>query len=253
MAYTLGLKKSCFLYNLNLETIFHEGSWNSHRLKDQYIEKFLSKIHPQEIIFFTDGYDTVFVTNEKEILGKYYALDSPVVFSTEVNCYPYSTFAYLYQGNRKFKYLNSGGYIGKAGDILQLYKSLKNLDLRQRISADGQYHWSNQYHWTKLYLYFDTCIKLDTDCSIFQTFANDLNFKPNSAVNDEERKRLIEEEISRILSDFELGNYRVFNKVTKSEPCHLHFNSIYLKNFMFSSSMESVLPWMKERLTNEMQ
>lgn len=244
-----GLKRSCAYQNLTLETIKHSGDWVNHRIKDQYTKQFLLTLDSSEIVFFTDGYDTLFVANEKEILDKYYQLDSPVVFSTELNCAPYQTFSYMYRDKTsRYRYLNSGGYIGRVGDILNLYKQLQTLDLQYPLLADEPYKWSNQYHWMKLYLYTKNCIKLDTDCTIFQTFPNDLNFKinPTRIAGDhrDSNKLLIDAEIDRIMSGFYFENGRVVNKTTRSIPCHLHFNSVYLKDFTSSPYLESTLQLM---------
>ncbi|TDB57957.1 glycosyltransferase domain-containing protein [Arundinibacter roseus] len=255
--YQQGLKASCAFFNLEIETIVINGPWRSHRLKDQSIQRFLMRLNPEEIVLFTDGYDVVFVANEKEILEKYQKMNSPVVFSTEANCYPYSTFSYLYQDvSSKFRYLNSGGYIGTAGGILKLHAALKDIDVRQSLAADNTFQWSNQYHWTKLYLYIKNEIKLDTDCTIFQTFANDLSFIPDAAnahSDNQVRKQQIETEVERIMEDFDFSGNRLINKVTESNPCHLHFNSIYLKDFIFSSKMKDLLPWMNGISVDELQ
>ena len=250
--YLWGLKKSCIHHNLELKTIIHQGAWSSHRIKDEIIQKFLTELNPQEVVLFTDGYDAILTSSEGEINEKYSAFDSPIIFSSERNCYPYANFSFLYKKcDSPFKYLNSGGYIGRAGDILELYDSLKEIDYRQPLAPDRQNQWSNQYHWMKVYLFTNNSIKLDTECSIFQTIASDLSFRPNFDENGETnsetvKSELIERERRRSLSDFEFSTNRFFNRVTQSTPCHIHFTSIYLKDFMFSSKMRSVVPWMDE-------
>lgn len=68
----------------------------------------------------------------------------PIVFSSEINCYPYVNFSYMYkEGNSAFKYLHSSGYSGRAGDLLKLYESPNDVDYHQPLVPDRQNHWSN--------------------------------------------------------------------------------------------------------------
>ncbi len=243
-SYIDGLKASCNYHNLMLETITFESAWNSHRLKDLLFKKFLQKLNPTEIVLFSDGYDAIFVTDEKEILAKYYALNSEIVFSSETNCYPYTTFSYLYNENAtKYRYLNSGGYIGRVKDIINALNELEKIDKKYPLNVDNLFLWSNQFHWMKLQLYSELPIKLDSECSIFQTFVNDLSFKPNPDLIQTEKDKQITNEVNRVWSDFEIVGKRLRNIITNSKPCHLHFNGQYMKSSMISPRTQSIRPW----------
>ncbi len=243
--YSQGLVQSCDYYSLALRTLLHRGTWEGHRLKDTYLENFLLSLDPQEIVLNTDGYDAVFVSGEEEIIKKFNEMNAPVVFSTEKNCYPFQGFSEHYKyKNSKFKYLNSGGFIGFAGEILNLLRILRETDEKNLFESDMDYTWSNQYLWTKLYLKYSNIIKLDTKCSIFQTFSNDMNFNPNKEKGSlDDYYNSIYQEINNIMKDYSFVEGRIFNEKTKTFPCHLHFNSLYLKKFMFSKFMSPILPW----------
>jgi hypothetical protein len=241
--YIDGLKASCNYHNLMLETITFESPWKSHRLKDSLVKQFLLKLNPNEIVLFSDGYDAIFIADEKEILAKYHTLNSEIIFSSEINCYPYVTFSYLYNEKIKFKYLNSGGYIGRVKDILYALNELEKIDDKCPLGVDKIFSWSNQFHWMKLQLYSKLPIKLDSECSIFQTFVNDLSFKPNPDLNQFEKDKQINNEVNRVWSDFEIVENRLKNIITDNNPCHLHFNGYYMKSSMISERTKLITPW----------
>lgn len=82
------LEPSCKHYDLDLTVLEYEENYFSHRLKDALLNEYLKQIPEDEIIFFTDGQDTAFLTDEDEILAKYSKFNSPLVFSAEINCWP---------------------------------------------------------------------------------------------------------------------------------------------------------------------
>lgn len=235
------LAESCRHYKLNLKTLVHSSGWGSHRIKDVHVRKFLSSLDPNEIVFFTDGYDTLFVAGEKEILKKYYANGKSVLFSTETNCYPHEPFKELYgTGMTKFQYLNSGGYLGPAAELLDLHIQLESMATkRDPTEEEDIYHGSNQYLWTKIYLSNKNRIGLDYQCEIFQTFVNKLSF---DAGEDRDVDTLLLEEINTVLSDFYILNKRLHNSITNTTPSHLHFNGVLFKNLPRSNILKEVMP-----------
>ena len=109
----------------------------------EYIEQ-NGLIHSQDIILFTDGYDTVFTKNYKyyDLIEKFRAFNKPVIFSAETNCYPAHLPICVNQdlypvAPTKYRYLNSGGYIGEASFI---YKMLElSLGVTYNIDNNDQY------------------------------------------------------------------------------------------------------------------
>ncbi|SDG56288.1 hypothetical protein SAMN04487996_1205 [Dyadobacter soli] len=251
--YAKGLAESCRYFGYQLECLEHDGTWPGHRQKDLSLCKFLQAVPSNEIVLFTDGYDTVFVTSEAEIIEKFSSRDVPVLFSAEINCFPYSAFSYLHKPcPSKFRYLNSGGFIGRAGDILDLYQRFDAIEDSHRYLVDNNLRWSNQYRWMKMFLFTEGLIGLDTNCEIFQVFGTDLSVydKIRKAPSEQEKSMLRQNEICRILDDFVIGD-RIFNKQTGSHPCHLHFASHLLKNHMFSQELAPCLPWTHSNLLSE--
>lgn len=139
------------------------------------------------IILFTDSYDVINLTNIEEILLKYKKYpNGTILFSTEKHCWPNNSLSIFYDNAY---YLNSGGYIGYAKDILSI------------INIDIPNDYDDQLYFTKMFLFNNNYnnIKLDTDNCIFQTF--------NSCEDD------------IIFID-----NRIQNKITNNYPCLLHLN-----------------------------
>lgn len=148
-------------------------SWSSDDLKNT-------------IIVFTDSYDVINLSSCEDILLKYskYPVGT-ILFSTEKTCWPDSSLSSFYEDSY---YLNSGGYIGYANNIL----SLLNIDIPD--------DYDDQLYFTKIYLFCNNGnIILDKNNYIFQTY----HCSNNEIIVD---------------------NNKIYNKYTKTYPCLLHFN-----------------------------
>ncbi len=234
------LLQSCDYYGLNLKTLYNKGGWNSHRLKDFHVQNYLKTLDPDEIILFTDGYDTMFVSGEEEILKKYKAFGGTVVFSAETNCFPHEAHKIEYGiGETKFQYLNSGGYIGSVASLLKLFDKLELMVSAGDIS-ESSYQMSNQFLWTKLYLLHRSEIRLDYHCNIFQTFVNRIDILHSHPAT---RNKLFFEEVNHVLEDFYIDKSRLYNEVTGSTPSHLHFNGVLFKNIIQTGLLNDIIPW----------
>ncbi|KAK9501159.1 hypothetical protein O3M35_002249 [Rhynocoris fuscipes] len=120
------------------------------------------KDNTSKIVMFTDSYDVIFLGGVDQILQRFIELDSRLVFSAEVFCWPDEDLASKYPVTESpYKYLNSGGLIGYASDLYTLLDSqrLKNKD-------DDQLYYTN--------LFLDKTLRekyrmrLDHKASIFQ-------------------------------------------------------------------------------------
>lgn len=142
-------------------------------------------------ILFTDCYDVIICGSPYEVIYKFKKMNKPIIFSAEKYCWPDLTLKSKYKNNlTKYKYLNSGGFIGLAKDI---YNILNNV-------VDNS---DDQLYYTKYFLENNNNnnIILDNYCEIFQTL---------NGVND----------------DLEI-NYkksRIINKIFNTEPIFIHGN-----------------------------
>jgi len=230
------LKASCNYFNLELITLVHSGQWDSHRHKDTYLKQYLLSLPADEVVLFTDGYDTILLGGEKEIMDRYRRVspDKGIVVSAEKTCYPDPNLADDYPlATTPYRFLNSGGIIGRAADILD---ALEEIEQIKSQLTDDPFQFSNQYLWTRIMLKEgNPRIKLDVNCVLFQTFPTTMEtVRKFQAIPDiEEKKNIVMAEMKAILSDFEVNEgLDIYNKVTGTYPLHLHFNGPVMKPAM---------------------
>lgn len=160
------LKLSCAILGLEFVTLVgKQKSFTSNRYKDQLLASYIEGMPAAELILFIDGYDALLLCEEDEIVNKFNLFNKDIVFSTETNCWPDPSMAshYPVESNSPYKYLNSGGFIGKAGSILNF--------LNDKSFDSEIYMGSNQYLWAKSFLNNQQAIGLDYNCEIFCTFS----------------------------------------------------------------------------------
>jgi len=139
----------------------------------------------ERLIVFTDSYDVIWLTHPKEVFHKYNQLTNQnhdiIVFSSEPTCWPDASLASQYPTPH---YLNSGGFMGKARQILAILQEVPP-------ESDDQLYYTHQF------LKHDHLL-LDMESILFQTL--------NQA------------------SIETLGNGRIQNKTYGTQPCILHGN-----------------------------
>lgn len=214
------LKTSCAICNLPMKALVgDQGQFKNFRTKDQLTLQFLEEEDEEEIILFTDGYDSLMLAGEDEILNKFYDYNTDILFSAETCCYPDPELQSSYPdaNGSIYRYLNSGGFIGKAGAIRDLLES-------DAHRANEKFPFSNQYTWTLRFLENQHRIKLDTSCSIFCTFSPEItaNSFPAKAVPTTEM--YFTQFHTWFNANFSIENGRIYNRITNSFPCNAHFN-----------------------------
>ncbi|KAG2387483.1 hypothetical protein C9374_001815 [Naegleria lovaniensis] len=106
--------------------------------------------NPNAILMFLDAYDVVVLQHAEAIISKFvnHFSNYSIVFNAEMNCHPFGVVESAIKrwgGNSfcqkeypssptRFKYLNSGGFIGRQSALLDLYKKI--LALPQDIKDD---------------------------------------------------------------------------------------------------------------------
>jgi hypothetical protein len=116
--------------------------------------------HPEFTHFmFTDSYDVVFAAGWPEIMEKYVALNSPLVFAAECYPWPDTKQAELYPPTEhRCKYLNAGFWMGEASAAREF--------LRDASTIAGKREQCDQGIFVDLFLTKKHPMKLDTACSI---------------------------------------------------------------------------------------
>ena len=134
------------------------GTFKINLLKKQ-MENFKDK--KDLIIMFTDSYDVLLLGNQESILSTFHKFNAKVIFSAQHFCSPDNTLKDSYPEvlPGENRYLNSGGFIGRAKDI---YAILNYADVEDD---------DDQLYYTKIYLNIEYRykhnIQLDKKSEIF--------------------------------------------------------------------------------------
>lgn len=231
---------SCALNGLELVVLVsNQFDFSSRRIKDALLRDYLMDEKDDEIILFSDGTDAVFTGSEEEILSKFYKYNTGLLFSAEIGCWPDKSLASLFKDNgvSPFKYLNSGGFIGKVGLIKEMLNDNDYINFPN----------SNQYVWIKRYLKHPDKIELDRNCEIFSVLFTEVGEEYLNTNNRDSLKayNLKEEWFNE---NFLIEGHRFFNRITKSWSCHAHFNgtSRFLLNEKIFNMVYSAIPTYKK-------
>jgi hypothetical protein len=226
------LRISCALNDLELVVIVVEAM-NSLRVKDELLKAYLQRVDSDEVILFSDGYDAIFLAGEFEILEKFNRFNSDLVFSAEENCWPDESLASRYPVSDAgaYKFLNSGGFIGKAGVIAAM--------LRTKVGDSKNYRGSNQYVWTRRFLDNQDVISLDTQGELFCTLSSkeDNKYLPKDGSND--FRPYIEFKEKWFTDNFEIQNGRLYDRIRQTWPSHAHFNGF--SKCLFNNDIKDML------------
>ncbi|GAA4459906.1 hypothetical protein GCM10023170_060180 [Phytohabitans houttuyneae] len=179
------LMPSCEAVGLNLVVLHATKKSFRPRDKRAVLTDYLARsAAPDELVMFTDAYDTLFIRGEEYVRKTHAGLSHPVVFSAERNSWPMGHIGLAIQKDppvRPYPYLNSGGFIGLAGDILALcakypeppsehFPLLRHLRTHD-FDTDKVYGFSDQYYWTLVQLLEPDMVGLDNGAALFENFA----------------------------------------------------------------------------------
>lgn len=152
----------------------------------------LGRLEPDVPVLFVDGYDTIVTRHARDILRAWRSVSggSPL-FAAEVHCWPDAELADRYppSGGSPYSYLNSGAFIGRAGDLLRIVED---------GIGDGD---DDQRYYTGKFLSGEHGIALDHNCQVFQCLNGSLDHV-----------------------DVDEGRGMVYNGATDSWPSVVHAN-----------------------------
>ena len=120
----------------------------------------LEQLPPERPVLFVDGYDTIVTRHARDILGAWReAAGEAPLFAAEVFCWPDAGAAGRYPAavdGSPYRFLNSGAFIGKAGDLLRIVAGAID---------DGD---DDQGYYTERFLSGEHGMRLDHGCRLFQ-------------------------------------------------------------------------------------
>lgn len=188
------LLQSAKLNNIDIEVLGKGVKWEWFITKLKVLNEFLPNV-TEEYICFTDSRDVLFLNNEEEIWKVYEKhFYNKIVFNTEMYCYPHSTFQKYYPINKiKYKYLNSGCYIGPTDKVKELVNE-SLIIYKEQLDNDDQSLYQKIYLFRELKQH----ITLDQDCILFQSLCSE--------------------------DDLLFGDTTILNKHTNSSPLIFHGN-----------------------------
>ena len=130
-----------------------------------------------ELVVFVDAYDVAFIRGADAIMEGFLSYGRPILFSAEKNLFPTEVACRMYPpAPTPWKYLNSGGFCGRASDLRAMLSQPHFSDESlAKFRCDGHaYHY---YH-----LDHPGAIQLDHHCRVFQSFYKGAPLANNNGV-----------------------------------------------------------------------
>jgi len=196
-------------------------------IKVNLLREALNDCDDDDLILFLDGYDTFIAHELTEIHQRFLAMNAEIVFSAELVCWPDEHLASEFESETRFKYLNSGTFIGHSKSIKEIIKDpIDN-------TAD------DQRHYTLKYLQNKNKFKLDTECYIFQTNFDNAEINDNMIYNPETK-------CFSCIYHGNGGNYAI------PKLDELYLNKFKNKTFSINKGLTFLKPEVKEQLDTDM-
>jgi hypothetical protein len=173
---------SCGILGLDLVILHSANDGWQHSDKRTIITNYLARhADTDELIVFTDAYDTLFIRGEQHIRDLYKTFAQPVVFSAEAGSWPLGGLGFALLDTPPaypYPFLNSGGYIGPAGHLLDLLNRHREppseqFELLRKLrqfdyDTNERYAYSDQYYWTLVQLVEGETVALDHTALLFE-------------------------------------------------------------------------------------
>lgn len=158
-----------YFNNIGADIVWNGGDMSNSGggQKINLMKKQLQYYDDTDIILFVDGYDVFLVRNLTEIKNRFLGFECNILFAAELSCWPDASLAPLFDFNTqtKYKYLNSGCYIGYVKDL----KTLMEGNIAD--SEDDQLYFQKKYLDNKTNPVYDYKIEIDLENYIFQCLA----------------------------------------------------------------------------------
>ncbi len=254
---------SCAKNKLSLTILSPDTrEWKGYSSKTVTMARYLQNVDENDLLMFTDGYDSLFLKGEDEILAAYEKFDRDLVFSGEYNCWPLGMVGQTLYGDyssSKFPYLNSGGYIGKAGMLKSLIEKydtppVEEFPVLKTLESHGhnfrnEFNWSDQFYWTLIYLLERNSISIDHDGDIFEFYGPEISNVFVPLVNEREKEfAALGCESNLYKSEYQRLEKRL---PTRSKASQIHFAGLITKTIFSDMHDSSVLPsWITDNLTS---
>ena len=142
-----------------------------HKQRIWLLHEYLQNVHPETIILCMDGADTLFNDTSEQLLEKFLKFNTRILISAEKDF----TYQHLHFKDRfdaidsNYRYVNAGTFMGYAGDLLEMFANI--------IELNEKYPSSNDQGligiWASLYLHQPEIVQLDSNGEIFWVTTQD--------------------------------------------------------------------------------
>ena len=180
------LKTGCQNGGMQFITLGYGEKWGGLIWKFHKMREFLNNVnlHPNDLIVFVDGYDTLCINNAQRLLTKFYSLETNILISQDIKYVNNPLYDYFHNrifGNCNDIYINTGMYMG----FFPYVKKLINTICTKSDCLDSKLN--DQVEMTKLCKladpFYTANVKIDTENSIFLNLvANKLDIYHNDIV-----------------------------------------------------------------------
>lgn len=170
------LVKQCEKLKLKLVTIGMNKKWEGTSQKYTDMNEYIKSLPDNEILLFTDGYDSIPVCNEETILKKYNKVkaNKHIVYCVEFRK-NMTYFSHIFTfGKCNDKFINSGTYIGRVKELKILFnnfiKHIKNKKLSDQVALTKFCNTNNKF--------FTDLVNLDINNELFYNveYNNSFNY-----------------------------------------------------------------------------
>jgi len=171
----------------------------------------LDFIPDDDVVLFVDAYDVLCMAGSEEILDKFRGYGCDLVLSSELNCYPAENAAEYDRVQRdmalptRYRYVNSGGYIGYAWAVRHMLCWKPAWEMEAISALGGDQNYVSQYYLT----FARPQDVIDGRIPLIRMDCAQLLFQSLYKVH---------------LSCLVFLQGRVYNHILKSYPCFVHFN-----------------------------
>ncbi len=162
------LLHSCQYNGITIDILGMGDPYLGNGQKLLYMLEYMKDLPNNDIVLFSDGFDTLFLNDKKTILKKFLAMKVPCLFSAEVNCFPEPELCvYFPPSPTKFKYINTGNFIGYVGHLRQIFTNMNPIpndcDQRQTIRyyVDGHQNEINLDYYCELFFPLHALDRID--------------------------------------------------------------------------------------------
>jgi hypothetical protein len=167
------LEQSAKKYDVKVVNLGKDHPWRDEMTgmggmpKIHLVNEYLSSVPPEAIILFMDGYDTFFADNPSTILERFLQMNVDILFGAESEHWPLGNDPMKDEWpetGTKYKFLNSGLYIGKASSLHQFITN----SVEDNNSSQGDDQLFCQRRYLQNLKTNELKVQLDVEAYIFQ-------------------------------------------------------------------------------------